>query len=178
MTTHYDRETLIDYLHRALAPDTDAAVFAHLKTCAACRAAHDDEAAFGETLRAWGRADEPEMPAIVKARVWEAVRKERPSPFAGLVRAWIPALAVPAAAFVALAIYFATPIVRGTPPPPGISAVYYLDEHNAGVQQNPLGPAVNPAVYATENQTPTGTASAYFDTADAATLDDADAAVR
>ena len=38
MTTHYDRETLIDYLHGALTPQADAAVFAvasqSTQTCA------------------------------------------------------------------------------------------------------------------------------------------------
>ena len=43
-TPHYDRETLIDYLHGALEPDADAAVFAHLESCAACDALHADEA--------------------------------------------------------------------------------------------------------------------------------------
>jgi len=36
MNTHYDRDTLIDYLHGALAPEADAAVFA---TCTRVRPA-------------------------------------------------------------------------------------------------------------------------------------------
>ena len=37
MMTHYDRDTLIDYLHGGLRPDADAAVFAHLEACEDCR---------------------------------------------------------------------------------------------------------------------------------------------
>src|ERR1700737_812455 len=76
MTTHYDRDILIDYLHGALEPATDAAVFAHLKGCVACRTLRDEEAAFGDALRAAARKSELEFPSLVKARVWDAVRHE------------------------------------------------------------------------------------------------------
>jgi predicted anti-sigma-YlaC factor YlaD len=175
MTSHYDRETLIDYLHGALAPDTDADVFAHLEGCSACRALHDDEAGFGEALRAAARADERELPAMVKARVWDAVRRERPTLRARFARVWGPMIAVPVAAAVALGVYLGVPTLHASAPPPGISAIEFLAQHNAETQQNPLGFGVAPTVYGPEAQAPTAAAS-YIDTADAATLDDADAA--
>ncbi len=57
MTTHYDRENLIDYLHGALEPEADAALFEHLETCPACRALHDEEAGLrrGAARRRAGR---------------------------------------------------------------------------------------------------------------------------
>ncbi len=179
MTTHYDRDTLIDYLHGALDDRADAAVFAHLEGCPSCRAAHGEEAAFGEALRAAARAQELEFPSMVKARVWDAIRRERPSLARRLLAGWGPRVALPVAAVLALVAYLAVPIVRGpgVTQPVGIAAVYYLNEHNA-VQQTPLGPGVNPAVYGTDAQgQPAANAAAYIDTADAATVGDADGAL-
>jgi hypothetical protein len=177
MTSHYDRDTLIDYQHRALDPDADAAVFAHLEACAACLTLHDEEAALGEHLRALARADERDLPSLVKARVWDAVRNERPSFIARVARVrWGPALAVPVAAAFILGIYFGTPVFRGAVP--GLPATFYLDEHSAESQDNPLGPGAGPGVYETTSERTTSPAASYIDTADAATLDDADGAGR
>jgi predicted anti-sigma-YlaC factor YlaD len=180
MTTHFDRETLIDYLHGELAPEADAAVFEHLEVCAACRAAHDDEASLGETLRAFARGAELELPAMVKARIWDAVRHEKPSWLERLrAAAWAPRVALPVAAVLIVGVYFGVPVFHAQQPAPGIAASYYLDEHNADIQQNPLGPGVSPALYgATSPAAGTTSAASYIDTADAATLDDADGAYR
>ena len=176
MNTHYDRDTLVDYLHGALEPASDAAVFAHVQGCAACRAARDEEAEIGESLRAFARKDERELPSMVKARVWEAVREARPT-FAERLRSrWGPAIAVPLAAVVALAAYLGTPIVRDRGVAPGVAASFYLDEHNAEATQNPLGPGIVPGSAAAD--TSATTAASYIDTADAATLDSADGALR
>ena len=178
MTTHYDRETLIDYLHRALSETADAAVFAHLESCADCTAIHDEEAALGELLRGAARAETFELPSMVKARVWDAVRRERPS-WTERLRAWAPRFAVPVAAAVALAAYLGGPILRHPAAPAGIEAALLLDEHAAEAQQNPFGPGVAPAVYTdSSNRANTSAAASYIDTADAATLDDASGAFR
>ncbi|HTW83200.1 MAG TPA: zf-HC2 domain-containing protein [Candidatus Sulfotelmatobacter sp.] len=172
MTSHYDRDTLIDYQHRALDPDADAAVFAHLETCADCLALHDEEAALGERLRALAGAQEREFPSLIKARVWDAVRRERPSVLARLHLRWGPALAVPVAAAFILGVYFGTPVFRGSVP--GVAATFYLDEHSAETQDNPLGQGAAPAIYETAaNHTASSSAASYIDSADAATLDDA-----
>jgi hypothetical protein len=182
MTTHYDRETLIDYLHGALTPSADAGVFAHLESCAGCNALYDEEAALGEALRSAARAEELELPSLVKARVWDAVRHESPSWVQRLRTSWGPRIAVPVAAVIALAAYIG-PIVRQHPEPvaaAGLNASYFLDEHNAQTQQNPFGPGASPAVYAADTQdrgNAASSAASYIDTADAATLDDASGAV-
>ena len=176
MTTHYDRENLIDYLHGALEPEADAALFEHLESCTACRALHDEEAGLGEALRAAARAEELEFPSLIKARVWDAVRHEQPSWRTRLLAGWGPRLALPLAAAVALFAYLGGPVLRhGAVGTPGVTAAYFLDQHNAQVQDNPLGPGITPAVYTPDSTAP---AASYIDTADAATLDDADGALR
>lgn len=177
MTTHYDRDTLIDYLHRELSPEIDARVFTHLEACGTCAAAYDEEASLGELLRSAARSDERELPSLVKARVWDAVRNERPSWRERVIAGWIPRLALPVAAAAALALYFGLPGAHPSQPvtPAGITAAFYLDEHGAAAQTAPLGPGLAPAVYgsdAADRQSPSSAAS-YIDTADAATLDDA-----
>ncbi len=177
MTPHYDRDILIDYLHGELPDSADAAVLLHLDACSACRAVHDEEASLGEALRSAGLAEELEFPSLIKARVWETVRSRKPSLFERL-RSWGPRIAVPVAAVLALAAYLGTPL-RHTAAPAGVEASYFLDEHNAEAQQNPFGPGVAPAIYATDTQDRgSSTAASYIDTADAATLDDADGAFR
>lgn len=182
MTTHYDRDILIDYLHGAIEPSEDAAVFAHLQVCSACMKIHNEEAALGELLRSTARAQERELPAFVKARVWEAIRNERPSWRERWLGRWAPAIALPVAAALALGLYLGVPALHGAgaTPEPTISAALILDEHNAETQQNPLGPGNGPAIYGTDPQSQVAPASAasYIDTADAATLDDASGAIR
>ena len=175
MTTHYDRENLIDYLHGALEPEADAALFEHLELCAPCRALHDEEAGLGEALRSAARAEELEFPSLIKARVWDAVRREQPTWRTRLLSGWGPRLALPLAAAVALVVYLGGPIVRhGAVGTPGVAAAFYLDEHNAEVQNNPLGPGIAPTVFGSDAQEATTVSAASFiDTADAATLDDA-----
>jgi len=176
MNPHYSSETLSDYLHRALSPAADSAVLTHLDACGECRRRFEDEAALGDALRAAARAEEREFPSMVKARVWDAVRRERPTLLDRLRSRWATAFAVPVAAMIALALYFGTPILQSSGPAT-VTASYYLDEHNAQTTQNPLGPSVSPAVYTTEGSAPASAAS-YIDTADAATLDDAAGAGR
>jgi hypothetical protein len=115
---------------------------------------------------------------MVKARVWDAVRHERPPLAQRVFAGWGARIAVPVAAALALGIYFGVPGIRGTgAATPGLSAVYYLSEHEAESQLNPLGAGVRPAVYTSEPSQPAAAAASYIDTADAATIDDADGAV-
>lgn len=173
MTTHYERDILIDYLHGALDARSDASVFAHLETCEPCRVAYDDEAAFGEMLRTAARGDELEFPSMIKARVWDAVRRERPSFAKRLFSGWGPRIAVPVAAALALAVTLGAPILHGpSTSNAGVNAAFYLNEHSAESQQTPLAAGANPAVYGTDAQGQPGASTAsYIDTADAATVD-------
>jgi anti-sigma factor RsiW len=140
--THYTPEQLVDYLHGEVSPALDAAIFAHLAACTACREERDTELAIVSALRAEPAFAERELPAMIRARVWEAVRKETPTPAARLLAAFRPAYALPVAAAVLIAAYFGVPAATSTrlaqqAPPPGWSASALLDEHAAEVQ-NPL----------------------------------------
>jgi hypothetical protein len=92
---------------------------------------------------------------------------------------WAPRVVVPVAAVVILAGYLGLPPIIHDSQAPAVDASYFLDEHNAQVQQNPFGPGLAPAVYSTDAQDRgTSSADSYIDAADAATLDDSEAAIR
>ncbi len=138
---HYLNETLIDYIHGELAPGEDASLFAHLTACVDCRASYDAEVALTEALRSSPLAAERELPPMLKAQIWAAVRTERPSALEAMRSFFRPAYALPALAVILVAGYFGVPAARNSLTPadqPGVSASYYLDEHAAESQANPL----------------------------------------
>lgn len=139
---HYNADTLDDYIHRALGPERDATIHAHLETCRDCRALYDELAAVRDWVRSAARAEELEFPSIIKARVWERVREQPLQPsFAERLRAlWRPMIAVPVAAVIAGFVYLGIPGIHvghggGVP---GIAATYLLEEHAALASDNPL----------------------------------------
>jgi anti-sigma factor RsiW len=137
---HYNADVLDDYLHGALGPERDAAIHAHLETCAACRANYEESAAVRDWIRTAARAEEREFPSMIKARVWEAVRNS-PAPVSFLDRvraAWRPMIALPVAAAIAAFAYLGIPgVIRGNAPA-GVAATYLLEEHAAMASDNPL----------------------------------------
>ena len=135
--SHITTEELIDYLHGELPAERDAFVFAHLEGCSSCRAVRDSEGSLTELLRASAEVEQ-EFPAMIRARVWEAVRHERPSWYSALRSALRPAVAVPAAALVAAGVYFALPVAHSTTTPAGVAASYYFDQYAAASAQTPL----------------------------------------
>jgi len=135
--THVTTERLIDYIHGVLAPEDDAAVYAHVTTCTACRAEYRAELTLSETLKAQAAAEELEFPSIVKAKVWQAIRAaERPSLAQRLHALLRPALAVPLAAALVLAALAGIRLSPGSAPQ--ISVAYFLEEHAAQQVQTPL----------------------------------------
>jgi anti-sigma factor RsiW len=177
--THYTSADLVDYLHGACSPERDAAIFAHLAVCGACREERDIELALTVALRADPLFAERELPAMIRARVWEAVRAERPS-FAARLTAFVkPAYALPTAAAIVIAAYFGIPAATSTysashAQPPGWSATALLDEHAAEVQ-NPLSD--HAGSFAGFGARSAQSASIpLVDSADAAMLPDADVA--
>jgi len=162
---HYDQDTLDDYLHGELDAGRDAAIHAHLAGCAACRLQYDEAAGLRDWIRAAAQADERELPAMVRARVWEAVRTAPPTPFQRLQAFWRPLLAVPLAAAVAIVAYVGLPVFQ--PAHAGVTAAYLLEEHAAGTAENPLADhgLVVPASFTSAN-------TALMGTADASTLSD------
>jgi predicted anti-sigma-YlaC factor YlaD len=135
---HYNADTLDDFLHGALGPERDAVIDAHLKACAQCHAVYDESVSVRDWLRAAARAEEREFPSIVKARVWEAIRYERPTWFDHLRAVWRPMVAVPVAAAIALFAYIGLPIAHIGGPATGVAATYLLEEHAALASENPL----------------------------------------
>jgi anti-sigma factor RsiW len=166
MNAHATDEQLIDYLHGELAPADDALLHAHLAACAPCRARADEEAAIGDWLRA--NLLEVEFPALVKARVWEAIRAERPGVLDRLRAFLRPVVLVPLAAVLALSAYVSVPVLRLGTPPAAVAATYYLDEHQAESQENPLTER-SPANFTAPTAAPAS--APLIDQADAATLD-------
>lgn len=138
---HYDSDTLDDYLHGALGPERDAKIHAHLERCAECRALYDDNASLSDWVRTNAQAEEREFPSMIKARVWESVRRAetRPSFVERLRSLWRPAIAVPVAAALAAIVYLGVPAVHGGGQSTiAAPATYLLQEHSALAAENPL----------------------------------------
>ncbi len=130
MTEHLANQTLIDYTHAGLAPEEDARVYAHLESCTACRAEYDAELALTDLLRSYAIRETRELPAMLKAEIWERIRAARPSPLRSLAGWLRPAVALPLAATIALAAYFGTAYI-GPRGPASIDAAYYMQDHAA-----------------------------------------------
>jgi predicted anti-sigma-YlaC factor YlaD len=130
MIQHPSNDILLDYVHGELAPAQDAAVYAHIEQCPACRSEYDAEIAISEMLRKQASADERELPSAVKAEIWERVRNGQPSLWSRTFGWMRPAVAIPVAAAIALAAYFGTTYI-GPQGAPSIEASYYLQDHAA-----------------------------------------------
>jgi anti-sigma factor RsiW len=172
MTQHLTTDTIIDYIHGELPPAEDALVLAHLQTCAPCRSAFEHETSLIEALRLRARADERELPGIVRAQIWQTLRSQEPTPlqrFAALLR---PAITLPTAAILVLALYFASPLGHPTSAARTVDANYYLEQHAAEQIQNPLGERnVSSPILETTEASATSDSSLGTRTAAAAALD-------
>jgi predicted anti-sigma-YlaC factor YlaD len=135
---HYTLETLEDYLHGALGPERDAAIHAHLEACADCRGVYDQSAAVRDWLRAAARADERDFPETIRTRVLAKIRYPEPTWFERLRAALRPAIAVPVAAMIAVAVFVGLPAVHPGGSAPAVAATYLLEEHAAVASDNPL----------------------------------------
>ena len=169
--THYTEDLLIDYLHGELPDAEDARVHAHLATCDPCRALYDGQAALSDLLRSTAAASELAFPSMIKAHVWATIRAEQPSFFDRFRVIVRPAIAVPLAAAIALVALFGGPLIHSSVSnsPPGVAASYYLEEHAAEGQGNPLADHL-PTVLRATNTSAVHTSPALIDAVDAATL--------
>ncbi len=171
---HYTDDDLVDYLHGELGDAADVLAHAHLAECTDCRRRLDAEAAVGEMLRSSTFAHEREFPSMIRAQVWASIRASEPSLLERIQAFFSPAVAVPLAAFLALLLYFGVPVLRSVNATgaPTVSALYYLDEHAALGQENPLADHMNTNTTLV-SPTPSSIVSApLIGAADAATLDD------
>jgi anti-sigma factor RsiW len=134
---HLGTETLIDYLHGGLAPGEDARVLAHLETCEACTRDLNGEAALTEHLRAAATAEELELPLGMKAAIMARIADAQRTSLLERAQSWLrPVVLVPlAAAAIAAAVF--VPQALQTPSH-ALPVSYYLEEHAARAQENPL----------------------------------------
>lgn len=137
---HPTTEQLIDYVHGALSPENDAFLYAHIEDCSMCRAEHDAEVTLTEMLRNQATVEERELPPMLKAAIWQAVRESQPSMLDHL-RAWLrPAYAIPVVVALLAGAYFAPayfhPVSNS---PQSIDAAYYLQDHAAMNGAVPFG---------------------------------------
>ncbi len=145
---HTTTEQLIDYLHHELSPEADAALLAHLKSCARCTAMYEEQARLSESLRAYARATERDLPPGMVTRIWDAVDARRAQPpLAQRIAAFFrPAIAVPIAAVVLAGAFFGYTATHHAAPMITIDAAYYLRDHASLNSTMPFGEsAVEPA---------------------------------
>jgi anti-sigma factor RsiW len=149
---HPSSETLIDYVHRELPAHEDAAVHAHLASCAACSQAHDDEVRLGELLREHARSEERELPPGFSTRILAAAIAARPqAPWWAVLR---PAFALPAAAVLAIVLYLGFAVFHGPGKVTTVDAAYYIDSHAALATDMPFAEGASlPASFASDNDT-------------------------
>ncbi len=145
---HTTTEAIIDYLHRELSPEADAALLVHLESCEQCRAIYQEQARLSESLRTYARVTERELPQGVVARIWDAVETQQTQPsFAQRITALFrPVVAVPIAALLVVGAFFGYTASHHTGPITVIDAAYYLRDHASLNSTMPFGESsVEPA---------------------------------
>lgn len=138
---HVTPEQIVDYLHRELAPEADAALLVHLESCAACAALFDQQARLSEALRTYARESERELPQGVVARIWDAVERDQAAPtFAQrLALVFRPVYAVPIAAVLVIGAFFGYTATHHAVPVTTIDAAVYLRDHASLNSTMPFG---------------------------------------
>ena len=142
---HTTIEEIIDYLHRELSPEADAAMLGHLSSCPQCAAMYEEQARISESLRAYARATERELPQGVVARIWDAVEAQemRPTFAQRIAAAFRRPIAIPIAALlVVAAFFFGYSATHRAAPVTTIDAAYYLRDHASLNSTMPFGTGV------------------------------------
>jgi anti-sigma factor RsiW len=135
---HITTGLLVDYIHRELAPEDDALVYAHLAACSDCRHEYQAEVSLTEALREAARAEEVEMPTAILARVRQRVRSGNPAPLERLRAFLRPAAVVAGAAVLAVGAFFASPLGHPSASRPTVDVMYYFEAHAAQQAGNPF----------------------------------------
>jgi anti-sigma factor RsiW len=122
---------LVDYERGELDAARDAAMHAHLQTCASCRSEWEADLALVDSLRAWSAREERDFPASIMAGVRQATRREPQVAFLDRLRAVLrPEYAAP----VAAAVIIAGGVLgyhRAHTPQPTLTGMDYVREHVA-----------------------------------------------
>ncbi|HXF33164.1 MAG TPA: zf-HC2 domain-containing protein [Candidatus Acidoferrales bacterium] len=134
---HPTTDRIIDYVHHELTPSEDAVLFEHFSACAACREEYETELRLTNALRSAAVSETLELPSNLKAEIWNRVRSSRPTFWSLVFR---PLVAVPVAAAIAVAAFFAfQPSVQTASGHPMVGAQYYFASHSAATrQESPL----------------------------------------
>jgi anti-sigma factor RsiW len=150
--THPSIEQIVDYLHRELPPEDDAAVHAHLATCRSCDDRRAEELTITEVLRAHADARQRELPASVAAGIRSAVEGAPLSLWGRLNGLFRPIVLVPATAAIAVALYVGYDALHRSAAPTAIDAGYYVNNHAAMAATAPFGDAAPPLVLTSDNE--------------------------
>ncbi len=152
--THPTPEQLVDYLHGELPSPQDAAVHAHLAECSPCAQAYEAETSLRELLRAHSRSEERELPYRVALAIRDAVANATAPPAWERIRAVLrPVVLIPAAAALAVALYFGMSGHHAGGATP-INAAYYVNDHAALTATTPFSEdAPLPATLTSDDQT-------------------------
>ncbi len=160
MTCQHCQELLTDYQHGELDAASDAAIYAHLESCAQCREELAAQSALSQVLRATF-ASELEMPTSVLAGVRQAVRRERAPGLIEALRALLrPVVLAPTAAAIVLAVGVVS-YVHGTNSAPQLSADYFVQQHVAHTMDSQSGDRAWNAYLLTSNPDATANAPAH-----------------
>jgi anti-sigma factor RsiW len=150
MNSHLSADEIIDYIRHELAPAEDVIVFEHLALCEPCRSEHEAELQLTSALRAT-LGSERELPAMLKARIWDEIRTPRraATPWAAF---WRPIAAAGLTAAVAAGAYVAVSSNAAPKTPQvAVDARYYFASHSATTrQENPLADHSAPIINAVE----------------------------
>ena len=153
--THPSIDRIVDYLHGELPAAEDAAMHAHLAGCSSCEELRAQEVAITETLRAHARAAERELPAGLTARIRAAVEGPPPASLWERLRAGLrPALMLPAAAAIAIVLYFGFATRHGAPLPTAIDPSFYVQNHAVMAANAPFSQDGAPVELTSSNETP------------------------
>ncbi len=146
---------LVDYLYAELPPPQDAAVHAHLAGCSPCAQAYEAESSLTEVLREHARAQERELPYRVVLAIRDSVANAAPPPAWKRIRVALrPVVLIPAAAALAVALYFGVSGHRSSAATP-IGAAYYVNDHAALTVTAPFSEdAPVPVILTSDDQTP------------------------
>ncbi len=137
--THPTPEQLVDYLHGELPDVQDAAIHAHIAECPSCAQARDAELQLTELLRGHARAEERDLPAGVLAGIRSSVeRAPAPTLWERMQAAFRPAVLVPAAATLAVLLYFVLSAHHSKAVASPIDASYYVQSHAALTATTPF----------------------------------------
>ncbi|HVR46731.1 MAG TPA: zf-HC2 domain-containing protein [Candidatus Binatia bacterium] len=152
--THPTPEELVEYLHGELPPPQDAAVHAHLAECSPCARAYEAETSLRELVRAHARSEDRELPYRVVAAIRDAAAERTSPPAWESIRSALrPAILIPAAAALAVALYFGVSGRHSGEATP-INAAYYVNNHAALTATTPFSEdAPMPAMLTSDDQT-------------------------